>query len=124
MEKLTHQEEELMLIIWQNEPGFIKDFLEKMEEPRPPYTTIASVVKNLERKAYVTSRRYGNTYEYKALIREEDYKKKFLSNVVKNYFENSYKDLVSYFAAEKKISAEELQEIISLIEKNPESTNL
>ena len=124
MEKLTHQEEELMLIIWQNEPGFIKDFLEKMEEPRPPYTTIASVVKNLARKAYVTSRRYGNTYEYKALIREEDYKKKFLSNVVKNYFENSYKDLVSYFAAEKKISAEELQEIIRLIEKNPQSTKV
>ncbi|HNX89273.1 MAG TPA: BlaI/MecI/CopY family transcriptional regulator [Paludibacteraceae bacterium] len=124
MEKLTHQEEELMLIIWQNEPGFIKDFLEKMEEPRPPYTTIASVVKNLERKGYVTSRRYGNTYEYKALIREEDYKKKFLSNVVKNYFENSYKDLVSYFAAEKKISAEELQEIIRLIEKNPQSTKV
>lgn len=124
MEKLTHQEEELMLIIWQNEPGFIKDFLEKMEEPRPPYTTIASVVKNLERKGYVSSRRYGNTYEYKALIREEDYKKKFLSNVVKNYFENSYKDLVSYFAAEKKISAEELQEIIRLIEKNPQSSNV
>ena len=124
MEKLTHQEEELMLIIWKNEPGFIKDFLEKMEEPRPPYTTIASVVKNLERKGYVTSRRYGNTYEYKALIREEDYKKKFLSNVVKNYFENSYKDLVSYFAAEKKISAEELQEIIRLIEKNPQSTKV
>ena len=124
MEKLTHQEEELMLIIWQNEPGFIKDFLEKMEEPRPPYTTIASVVKNLERKGYVTSRRYGNTYEYKALIRVEDYKKKFSSNVVKNYFENSYKDLVSYFAAEKKISAEELQEIIRLIEKNPQSTKV
>ncbi|MBP1664489.1 MAG: transcriptional regulator [Bacteroidetes bacterium] len=124
MEKLTHQEEELMLIIWQNEPGFIKDFLEKMEKPRPPYTTIASVVKNLERKGYVTSKRYGNTYEYKALIKEEDYKKKFLSNVVKNYFENSYKDLVSYFAAEKKISAEELQEIIKLIEKTPQSSKV
>ena len=72
----------------------------------------------------VSQSRYGTSYEYKALIREEDYKKKFLSNVVKNYFENSYKDLVSYFAAEKKISAEELQEIIRLIEKNPQSTKV
>ena len=119
MQKLTHQEEELMLIIWQSEPGFIKDFMDKMDEPRSPYTTVASVVKNLERKGYVSAKRYGNTYEYSALIKEEEYKKKFLSNVVKNYFENSYKELVSFFAEEKKISAEELHEIIKLIEMPP-----
>ena len=117
MQKLTHQEEELMLIIWQSEPGFIKDFMDKMDEPHSPYTTVASVVKNLERKGYVRAKRYGNTYEYSALIKEEEYKKKFLSNVVKNYFENSYKDLVCFFAEENKISVEELQEIIKLIEK-------
>ena len=119
MQKLTHQEEELMLIIWQSEPGFIKDFMDKMDEPHSPYTTVASVVKNLERKGYVRGKRYGNTYEYSALIKEEEYKKKFLSNVVKNYFENSYKELVSFFAEEKKISAEELHEIIKLIEMPP-----
>ena len=119
MQKLTHQEEELMLIIWQSEPGFIKDFMDKMDEPRSPYTTVASVVKNLERKGFVRGKRYGNTYEYSALIKEEEYKKKFLSNVVKNYFENSYKELVSFFAEEKKISAEELHEIIKLIEMPP-----
>lgn len=117
MEKLTHQEEEVMLIVWQNEPGFIKDFIEKMDEPHPPYTTVASIVKNLERKGYIKGKRYGNTYEYSATIREEEYKKKFMSSVVKNYFENSYKELVSFFAEEKKISAEELQEIIKLIER-------
>lgn len=117
MEKLTHQEEEVMLIIWQNGPGFIKDFIENMDKPHPPYTTVASIVKNLERKGFVSSRRYGNTYEYTALINEKEYKKKFMSGVVKNYFENSYKELVSFFAADKKISAEELQEIIKLIEK-------
>ena len=48
MEKLTHQEEEIMLIIWQVKSGVIKDFLNRMEEPKPPYTTVASIVKNLE----------------------------------------------------------------------------
>lgn len=50
MEKLTFQEEEIMLIIWQVKEGVIKDFLNCMEEPRPPYTTVASIVKNLEKK--------------------------------------------------------------------------
>ena len=44
MEKLTYQEQEMMLIIFQQGKGFIKDFIEKMEEPRPPYTTVASIV--------------------------------------------------------------------------------
>lgn len=121
MEKLTHQEEEVMLLIWQNEPGFIKDFIEKMDEPHPPYTTVASIVKNLERKNYVKGKRYGNSYQYSAIIKEDEYKKKFMSKVVKNYFDNSYKELVSFFAEEKKITAKELQEIIKLIELPPKT---
>ena len=68
MENLTPQEEEAMLIIWHLGKGFVKDFLEQYPEPRLPYTTLASTVKNLERKGYLTSRRYGNTYEYTPLV--------------------------------------------------------
>lgn len=117
MEKLTHQEEEIMLIIWQRKKGFIKDFIQDMREPCPPYTTIASIVKNLERKGYVSATRYGNTYEYAPIIEENEYKAKFMSNVVRNYFENSYKEMVNFFVEEQKISADELQEIIKMIEK-------
>ena len=117
MEKLTHQEEEVMLVVWQTGKGFIKDFLERMENPRPPYTTLGSIVKNLEKKGYVSSKRYGNTYEYTPLIEENEYKSTFMSNIVRNYFENSYKEMVSFFVEKQKISPEELQEIIKLIEK-------
>lgn len=117
MHKLTNQEEELMLIIFQQGNGFIKDFIQKMDEPTPPYTTVASIVKNLERKGYVKGKRYGNTYEYSPTLEESEFKSKFMSGVVQNYFENSYKDMVSFFAENKKITTEELQEIIKLIEK-------
>jgi len=117
MEKLTHQEEELLLIIFQQGKGFIKDFILQMEEPQPPYTTVASIVKNLERKGYVKGTRYGNTYEYCPTIEESEYKSKFMSGVVQNYFENSYKEMVSFFVEKQKITAEELKEIINLIEK-------
>jgi predicted transcriptional regulator len=117
MTKLTQQEEEAMLIIWQVGSGIIKDFLDKYPEPQPPYTTLASVIKNLERKGYLRAKRYGNTYEYTPIVAEEEYKNKFLSGVVKDYFENSYKEMVSFFAREQKISKEELEEIIRLIEK-------
>ena len=116
MENLTPQEEEAMLIIWRLGKGFVKDILEQYPI-RLPYTTLASTVKNLERKGYVASRRYGNVYEYTPVIAEIEYKKQFMSGFVKDYFSNSYSELVTFFAREQRISAEELKEIISLIEK-------
>jgi BlaI family penicillinase repressor len=116
MEKLSKQEEEAMQAVWQCGTGFIKDFLDLLEEPKPPYTTLASTIKNLERKGFVKSEKLGNSYRYAASIHEEEYKKKFMSGFVNDYFQNSYKDLVTFFANEKKISAGELKEIIKLIE--------
>ena len=111
MEKLTMQEEEAMRWIWRIGPCFVKDVLAKYEDPKPPYTTLASVIKNLERKKYVKAKRYGNTYEYK---------RTFLGGVVTNYFANSYKEMVSFFAKDQKISTDDLKDIIDLIEKGKE----
>lgn len=107
-----------MQVIWQMGEGFIKDFLDQMAEPKPPYTTLASTVKNLERKEFLRGDKLGNSYRYSALIKEEDYKKRFMNGFVNNYFQNSYKELVTFFAQNKKISTDELQEIIKMIE-NP-----
>jgi len=118
MERLTPQEENVMLLVWQLNECAIKDVIDQMEEPKPPYTTVASIFKNLERKKYLEKRRFGNVKVYKPLISEAAYKRHFLSGVVKSYFDNSYKELVSFFAKEQKITPEELAEIIRLIEKN------
>jgi predicted transcriptional regulator len=118
MEKLTKQEEEAMQAVWQCGSGTVKDFLDLMTEPQPPYTTLASTIKNLERKGFLTSEKIGNTYRYSPAIKEEEYKKRFMNGFVNDYFENSYKDLVTFFANEKKISAKDLKDIINLIE-NP-----
>ncbi|WP_101690077.1 BlaI/MecI/CopY family transcriptional regulator [Dysgonomonas massiliensis] len=117
MEKLTHQEETIMLNIWNLKECVVKDIVMKMDEPRPPYTTVASIVRNLEQKGYLNSKKYGNVYVYSPKIEEDDYKAVFMSNVVSNYFSDSYKNLVSFFAKEEKISAEDLQEIIRMIEE-------
>ena len=117
-EKLTQQEEEVMRVIWRIKEGNVKTFLENMPDAgRPPYTTLASTIKNLEKKGYLQSRLIGNMYWYTPSIREADFKKKSLGDMVKNHFDNSYKELVTFFAQQKKISPRELQEIVDLIEK-------
>lgn len=116
MEKLTHTEAETMQAVWQAREGNVKAFMEYLD-PKIPYTTVASTIKNLEKKGYLSSRLIGNTYLYRPLISEEEYKKRFMGHVVKDYFDNSYKELVNFFVEQKKLSAKELKEIITMIEK-------
>ena len=115
LEKISKTEEDLMLIIWRLGEATIGNFLEEIPDPKPPYTTLASIIKNLEKKNYLTSKRYGNVYVYKPAISDEDYKKTFMGNVVQDYFKNSYKEMVNFFVKDEKISTQELQEIIDLI---------
>jgi predicted transcriptional regulator len=117
MEKLTPPEEQAMQAIWKTGEGHVKLFVENIPDPKPPYTTLASTIKNLEKKGYLASRLIGNTYLYKPLIGEEEYKNKFLSTVVQNYFASSYKNLVNFFVEHQKLSAQELKEIIKMIEE-------
>ena len=117
MEKLTHQEEAVMQHIWTLKECVIKDIVDKFDDPKPPYTTVASVVKNLNNKGYLMSKRYANVNVYYPKIAEEEYKKVFMKGIVKDYFDNSYKELVSFFVKEKKISKDELDDIIKLIEE-------
>ena len=120
MEKLTAQEEEVMRHIWQLKECHVKDIVEQLPAPKPPYTTVASIVNNLKRKQYLRATRAGNSYLYTPLINESDYKRAFMKGFVHNYFKNSYKEMVSFFAQEQKISASELTDIIDMIEQGKE----
>lgn len=121
MDKLTPQEEEALMAVYKTGEGTVKAFLEHFEEPKPPYTTLASTIKKLESKGWLESRLMGNTYLYKAAVSEKEYKKSFMSGVVKNFFSDSYKELVNFFVDQKKLSPKELREIIDLIEKGKEN---
>jgi len=117
MEKLTSQEEKVMLLIWEKGEGTIREYHTISEEPQMPYTTFASIVKNLQRKKYLKMRRIGTTYLCKPVIKEVDYKIHYMSGFIYNYFQNSYKDMVSFFAKKEKLSAEDLEDILKIINK-------
>ncbi len=116
MVKLTVQEEELMQVIWQYGEGSIKTFLQEFPEPKPPYTTVASIVKNLEKKGFVNSKMLGNTFIYSPAVTEEKYKQQFMQGFIQNYFNNSYKEMVNFFVQQKKLKSKDLQDIIEMIE--------
>jgi predicted transcriptional regulator len=117
MQKLTNKEEEIMHILWKLEKAFVKDVLEEIKGDKPHYNTLSTIIRNLEEKGYVTYNAYGKTHQYYPIIDKEAYRKQFFNTAIDNYFNSSYKNVVSFFAKEEKISVKELQEIIKLIEK-------
>ncbi|MBR9757115.1 MAG: BlaI/MecI/CopY family transcriptional regulator [Algicola sp.] len=116
MQKLTNKEEEIMHILWRLEKAFVKDVLAAITHDKPHYNTLSTIIRNLEDKGYVSYNAYGKTHQYYPIVSKEAYKKKFMNTAIENYFNNSYKNVVSFFAKEEKISIEELKEIIELIE--------
>uniref|UniRef100_UPI00404A1F2E BlaI/MecI/CopY family transcriptional regulator n=1 Tax=Flavobacterium sp. TaxID=239 RepID=UPI00404A1F2E len=117
MQKLTNKEEEIMQILWKLEKAFVKDILAEIISEKPHYNTLSTIVRNLEEKEFVSHQVYGNTHQYFPIVSKETYSKAFLSATLDTYFDNSYKNMVSFFAQEEKITADELREILSLIEK-------
>ncbi|MEI6059865.1 MAG: BlaI/MecI/CopY family transcriptional regulator [Bacteroidota bacterium] len=123
MKKLTTAEEEVMQILWRLEKGFIKDILEQFPDPKPPYTTVLSVIRVLEKKEFVSHTQYGNTYEYYTLVGKEAYAGEHFNQFLSGYFNNSFPKMAAFFARENNLSMQELEEIIRLTEKELNQPN-
>jgi len=120
MQKLTNKEEEIMHILWKLKKAFVKEVQAEITEDQPHYNTLSTIIRNLEEKGYVSHNAFGNTHQYYPIVSIEDYRKGFMSTAIDNYFNSSYKSMVSFFAKEEKISAAELREILAMIETSKE----
>ncbi|WP_020526603.1 BlaI/MecI/CopY family transcriptional regulator [Flexithrix dorotheae] len=117
LEALTKTEERVMQILWDLKKGFVKDVIAKMAPEKPPYNTISSVVRILEKKGFVDHKAYGKTHEYFPIVSKSAYKKFTFKNMISNYFEGSYEKLVSFMVQEEELSEKEIEEIKDIIGK-------
>jgi len=115
MEKLTNKEEEIMHALWQLEKGFVKEVVAALPEGNQ-YNTVSTIKRNLEEKGYVAQTAFGKKHKNYPIITLESYRKQFMQTATQKYFDSSYKEVVSFFAKEEKISAAELREILAIIE--------
>ena len=117
MEELTAKEEEVMQVIWHLEKALVRDILDKLPNKNQPYTTVASIVRILEKKGFVSHKPYGKTHEYFPVISKAEYRKRKFKGLITNYFDNSVESVVSFLANEEKLSSKEFEELTRLIEK-------
>ena len=109
---LTKAEEDIMHYLWELEAATVSQIIDEMPDPKPPHSTVSSIVRILEKKGFVSHNAYGRTYEYFPLIGKDDYSHKTINHFVKEYFDGSMKRLVSFLVEEKEIEVDELQDMI------------
>ncbi|MCJ7718260.1 MAG: BlaI/MecI/CopY family transcriptional regulator [Anaerolineales bacterium] len=118
MENLTAKEEEVMQILWELDRALVRDIMNKLPNSKQPYTTVASIVRILERKGFVSHKPYGKTHEYFPLISKAEFRKQKFKGLISQYFDNSIESVVSFLVKEEKINPEELEELSKLIVKD------
>ncbi|HAL50700.1 MAG TPA: transcriptional regulator [Sphingobacterium sp.] len=116
--ELTKAEEQIMQELWEMGRGFVKEIIDRLSEPKPAYNTVSTIVRILETKGFVTHESFGKSHQYLSKISKEEYKKGITGKLLTNYFDNSPKSMLSYFLEENRLDIKELDDILSIIERN------
>lgn len=114
---LTNAEEQLMQILWKKEKAIMKDLQKAYPDPRPAITTIATLLKRMQTKAFVGYQQKGRSREYYPLVSRKTYFSRQVNGMIKNFFNNSASQFASFFTEETNLSEEELKNLRDLIDK-------
>ena len=117
MKELTRAEEQIMQILWKLEKAFVNDIIDRMPEPKPAYNTVSTIIRILEKKEIVGHTAYGKTHQYHPLITKEEYTRGYMKGFLKRYFSDSYKNMVSFFTRNEKLSVSELEDMIRVLQE-------
>ncbi|MFV0540963.1 MAG: BlaI/MecI/CopY family transcriptional regulator [Aestuariibaculum sp.] len=117
MIQLTKAEEDIMKILWQLKKANVKAIIEQFPEPKPAYNTVSTIVRILESKGVVNYEKEGKGHIYFPLIKQQDYSNQSLNKLVDNYFQGSFKSMVSFFVKKNDINITELESVLKDIKK-------
>lgn len=117
MRELTKAEEQIMQLLWQKEEAFVKEIIEDMDEPKPAYSTVSTIIRILETKGFVGHKAFGPTYQYHPVISKEEYSHFTMKKMLNNYFDGSLKKMVSFFSKKENIDLKEMEDILKILEQ-------
>lgn len=114
---LTEKEAEIMQMLWRHGRRSVRQLLTYYSDPKPHYNTVATTLRILESKGFVAHDDVDGVHCFYALADMADFRRRSIASVIRDYFNNSYSDVVSALVEDEKISVDELREIIDMVEK-------
>jgi len=112
MKQLTKAEEEIMHILWQLEKANVAAIIEQLPNPKPAYNTVSTIVRILENKGFVDYEKLGKGHIYFPIVKKQDYSNQSINNLVDNYFQGSFKSMVSFFVNKNDVDLKDMEAIL------------
>lgn len=106
-----------MKMLWEHGPLFVREMVELYPDPKPHFNTVATTIRIMEEKGYVGHEVLGSSHRFYAIANKDDFCRRTLAGVIRDYFDNSYRSVVSSLVKDEKLSVDDLREIIAMIEK-------
>ncbi len=116
MKEITKAQEDILKALWAIKEGAVSDVVDVLPEPKPAYNTVATVIKVLEKKGYVSHKSFGKTNVYYAVVAKKDYGQYVLKYTFKSFFNGSLNQLVASFVKNKDVGITELEELKVMLE--------
>ena len=115
---LTEVELELMNVIWELNSCTVKDVQKGVQQIRDlAYTSVATMMKILEQKGVLKSKKDDRVHTYEPIVSREDYETASLKHLSDNVFRGDPSSMVMRLISENKLSNEDLQNIKMLLDQ-------
>ena len=120
---LSQSEEKLMQYLWKRKKAYLKDLLKDFPEPRPAKTTVATMLRRMIHKGFVSFNEDSSAREYYPLVKKSAYSSNRVNKLIKSFFNDSTAQLASYCTTKSNMTMDELEELKGLIDLQIQKRN-
>jgi predicted transcriptional regulator len=113
---LGDRELDVMAVLWQSGSGTVAE-VQELLPAELAYTTVLTILRNLEAKGFVRHEPRGKAHRYFPVIARSAARRSALARLVDDLFQGSPEELVAHLVEERELSAAQLRRISALLSK-------
>ena len=116
--ELTPRELDVIAAVWRRGNATVSEVLQDLEE-QLAYTTVLTVLRDLEQKGFVRHEREGRAHRFYPEAEAREAGRGLLERIVDKVYQGSPVRLVAHLVAERDLSVEEIEEMTALLDELP-----
>ena len=114
---LTKAEEQVMQTLWRLQRAGLREVTDAMPAPKPHVSTVATMLKILTDKGFVSFEALGRMHFYSPTISREEYSGQRIVGITHSYFDGSFEKVISYMVKNRDVSLADLELLVEQLKK-------
>ena len=114
---LTKAEEQVMQTLWRLQRAGLREVTDAMPAPKPHTSTVATIIKILVDKGFVSVEALGRMHFYSPTISKEEYSGQRIAGIAHSYFDGSFKKVISYMVENRDVTIADLELLVKQLKK-------